>query len=246
MHAIDDEQAAVSGQAAAVGPGDDLGDPIERQLHTARRRHPRHPDGARLRRNGAPDALDDLRTVRCGARVIQRDVAHSTAGARRRVANRLVMGVVVVFGSDNFLVGTDAQTVIRHRQRRRRVGRQTDFRGITAHVAGQRPLHRGEGVSLRVGEGGDLDPHRVGVEFFPEAIDGLGHGLRVRDEQKAREVRPVGRERKELADGEPVHRTSRRPHDVTASVTAPAPARVVARCGGRGHRSHWPRGCGRC
>ena len=114
------------------------------------------------------------------------------------------MRIVIVLRGDDLLIAADAKSVVDHRQPGRRVGREGDLRRRPAGVLGQRPLHRGEGTPLGIGECRDLDPHRVGVELLAEMVDRLGYRLRVGDKEEARQVRPVRREGKEVANRQPV------------------------------------------
>jgi hypothetical protein len=211
MNSVDHEQTAIGVCASAIGARDHLGDLHDRKLDACRRLDPGDTYGARRRCDRPADALDDLVRARRGGRIEQCDVAHAAPRACRGISDRLMVGIVVMLGRDDLLIAPDPQAVIHHRQRGGRVGGQRDLGGTATGVVGQRPLDCDERTALAVGECRRLDPHRIAVELRAEMTDGLGDRLRMRHEQETGEVRPIGREREELAHRNPVHRVGRGP-----------------------------------
>ena len=113
--------------------------------------------------------------------------------------------IVIVLGGEDLLIAADAEPLVRERQRAGRIGRQADLERLPPDVLGERALDRDERPALGVGQQRELDPDGVGVELPPEPLDRLRHGLRMGHEQEARQVDPVGRQRKQRAYGCPIH-----------------------------------------
>ena len=204
MHAVHDQQAAVRRSAAAIRARDRLGDPGDRRLDSRGRLHPRDADGSRLRRDRARHAIDDLLGAGGGGRVEHRDIPHRAAGARRGETNRLVMGIVIVLGGDDFLIAADPQTLIGHRERLGRIGCQRDLTRLSTDVVGERALHGLKRPAFGLRERRDFDPHGIAVELPPVVVDGVGNGLGMGDEEERRKVSPVGGEREQLSHRRPV------------------------------------------
>ncbi len=204
VHAIDDQKAPIGGCTPAIGARHNLRSSGNRQLDARRGLDPRHAHRPSGRCDRAGDAVDDLGGARRRRLIEQRDVAHGAARSGRRVADRLVMRIVIVLRGDDLLIAADAQAVVDHRQPGRGVGREGDLGRAAARVLPQRALHRGERPTLGIAERRDLDPQRVRIELLAEMIDCFGYRLRVGDKEEAREVRPIRREREEVANRRPV------------------------------------------
>jgi hypothetical protein len=84
---------------------------------------------------------------------------------------------VIVLGRDDLLVAPDAQAVVRHRQRLRRVGRQAELLRLATDVFRERTLGRGERMAFGVIERGLFYPQRVGIDLLPVELDRVRHRL---------------------------------------------------------------------
>ena len=144
----------------------------------------------------APESFDHLRLrgLRgAGRKVVQGHETDRRTRALGRIANRLVVHVVVVLGGQDLLVGADAQAVVEQRQSGRRVGSERDLLAATAEVVRERQLAARRQVVVAMRGIEELfDRERIRVQVPAVALHRRAHHPRMRHEVEAAEVDPAG------------------------------------------------------
>src|SRR5438876_207328 len=202
MHRVQHHEHALALAAVAVCLGDGLCQRAHRQLDAGAGVHPREPDDARARADGAAQAFHHLFRRRRFRRIVGRNAPPAGAIALGGQADRLVMHVMVMSRGEDLVAGSEGEAVVDQGETRRRAVGERNLVRPPAEILRGRLLHpHRKGNILRLLPEEGREPHavldggeRIGVEHASVALDRFAHRARVRHDVELREVQPLGRQ----------------------------------------------------